>query len=157
MDSIPAKKELNLRLFMYHTPLGPNKNQTTIVQSNAANSFGTVAINDWPCYDGLGNDAKLIARAQGMHLQAGVQQGRWYNSLNLEFEDPKYKKDSSLQVMGTVVESGEWSILGGTGEFTLAEGVIYKRFVEQRSDGNIMELNIRAFYTTLPDHKWSSN
>jgi hypothetical protein len=58
-------------------------------------------------------------------------------------------KGSSLQVMGPVVEEGEWAIVGGTGEFCLAQGIIYKKFLEQQSNGNIIELDIHAFYSAV--------
>ena len=58
-------------------------------------------------------------------------------------------KGSTLQVMGIVVEEAEWAIVGGTGEFAMATGVIQKRFHEQRSDGNIVELTIQGFCLVL--------
>jgi len=51
--------------------------------------------------------------------------------------------------MGIVVERGEWAIVGGTGEFGMATGVIYKRFHQQNDDGNIMELTIKGFCPVL--------
>ena len=54
-------------------------------------------------------------------------------------------KGSTLQVMGVVVEHGEWAIVGGTRELAMATGVIYKRFHEHNQDGNVMELTIQGF------------
>ena len=51
--------------------------------------------------------------------------------------------------MGTSVEQGEYAIVGGTGKFAMARGVIYKKFHEQRSDGNIIQLTIRGFFPML--------
>jgi hypothetical protein len=51
--------------------------------------------------------------------------------------------------MGISVEEGEWAIVGGTGQFTMATGVIYKKFHEQTSDGNIIELTIHGFCPVL--------
>uniref|UniRef100_A0A0A9FGW1 Dirigent protein n=1 Tax=Arundo donax TaxID=35708 RepID=A0A0A9FGW1_ARUDO len=64
------------------------------------------------------------------------------------FEDGSFE-GSTLQVMGPDVERGEWAIIGGTGEFTLAQGVIYKTLHEQRGEGNIMEIDIHAIYTPM--------
>lgn len=44
-----------------------------------------------------------------------------------------------LEVMGISVEHGEYAIVGGTVQFSMARGVIYKKFHEQRSDGNIIK------------------
>ncbi|TVU49925.1 hypothetical protein EJB05_01269, partial [Eragrostis curvula] len=134
--------EINIRgLYLYHTPLGPNANQSTVVNPG---SLGNMAVNNWTVYDGPGSDAKIVARAQGFHIQAG----NWHNSFSLVFENERYK-GSTLQVMGIVVERGEWAIVGGTGEFAMATGVIHKRFHQQRSDGNIMELTIQGFCPVL--------
>lgn len=51
--------------------------------------------------------------------------------------------------MGIVVGTGEWAVVGGTGQFAMANGVISKKFHEQRSDGNIIELTIHAFCPRL--------
>lgn len=58
---------------------------------------------------------------------------------------------STLEVMGIVVETGEWAVVGGTGQFAMATGVISKRLLEQRSaaGGQIIELTIRAFCPVL--------
>ncbi|RLM98367.1 hypothetical protein C2845_PM06G29490 [Panicum miliaceum] len=58
-------------------------------------------------------------------------------------------KGSTLQVMGVVVEHGEWAIVGGTGELAMATGVIYKRLLEHNHDGNVMELTIQGFCPRL--------
>ena len=56
---------------------------------------------------------------------------------------------STLEVMGIVVETGEWAVVGGTGQFAMANGVISKRLHKSTSDGNIIELTIRAFCPQL--------
>jgi hypothetical protein len=52
-------------------------------------------------------------------------------------------------VNGVIVEKGEWAIVGGTGEFKMATGVIYKKLYEQNSDGNIIELTVHGFCPVL--------
>jgi Dirigent-like protein len=54
--------------------------------------------------------------------------------------------------MGIGVEfpsPGEWAIVGGTGQLTLAQGVIYKNKVSSTSDGDIVELVVNAIYTPI--------
>ena len=46
--------------------------------------------------------------------------------------------------MGVPVEGGEWAIVGGTGRFAMATGVIKKRVHERTGEGNIIELTIQA-------------
>jgi hypothetical protein len=61
---------------------------------------------------------------------------------------------SSIQFIGprntTVGSKFEWGILGGTGEFACAQGVISCDII--RIDGTlcVMELNIRALCLTFP-------
>jgi hypothetical protein len=56
--------------------------------------------------------------------------------------------------MGTVVEKGEWAIVGGTGELTLARGVIYKHDSEfVRDEGDCIELDIHCLYTPMERSK----
>jgi hypothetical protein len=129
-------------LYLFHTPLGPKANQALIIDGKGP--IGATAVNNWTVCDGPGPDAKVVARAQGLHIQAG----NWLNSFSLVFENEGFS-GSTLQVMGITVEAGEWAIVGGTGQFAMATGVITKKFHEQRSDGNIIELAIRAFCPLL--------
>ncbi|CAN6213663.1 unnamed protein product [Urochloa humidicola] len=130
-------------LYMYHTPLGPNANQATIIKETGPIG-GETAVNNWEVYDGPGSDAKIVARAQGLHIKAG----NWHNSFSLVFENERFR-GSTLEVMGITVESGEWAVVGGTGAFAMAAGVISKKFYGQKKDGSIIELSIRAFCPRL--------
>ncbi|TVU13638.1 hypothetical protein EJB05_37058, partial [Eragrostis curvula] len=51
--------------------------------------------------------------------------------------------------MGVAVEHGEWAIVGGTGEFAMATGVIYRRVHERTSDENVIELTIQGYCPLL--------
>jgi hypothetical protein len=57
-------------------------------------------------------------------------------------------KDSSLKVLGHFEEPihGEWAILGGTGEFAHAQGVVsFKKILElDNGKTRVRELEIRA-------------
>lgn len=139
--ALVENNEINFRsLYLYHTYVGPKPNQSTIINANSATGLGSTAVNNWTVYDGLGPNATVVARAQGLHIYAG----NWHNSFSLVFEVERFK-GSTLQVMGISVEQGEWAIVGGTGEFTMATGVISKKLHEQRNDGDIIELAIHAF------------
>lgn len=138
-------KELNFsNLFLFHTPIGSSPNQSAITEANATTGLGRTVVHNWLIYDGPGSNATLVARAQGLHTYAG----NWQNSFSIVFEVERFK-GSTLQVMGISVEEGEWSIVGGTGQFAMANGVIYKRFHEQRSDGNTIELTVHGFCPML--------
>jgi hypothetical protein len=51
--------------------------------------------------------------------------------------------------MGISVKDGEWAIVGGTGQFAMVHGVIYKTIHERRSDGNIIELTVQGYCPVL--------
>jgi hypothetical protein len=84
------KNELYFHLYLHHTPLGPNKNQAGIVDPKLPNSFGSMSVNDWTLSDGLGTDAKVIARAQGLHVQTGMSSQKYQNYFSIVFEDTRY-------------------------------------------------------------------
>ncbi|CAN6234280.1 unnamed protein product [Urochloa humidicola] len=134
-------ENLRLQLYLRHDP---NNNQVTVVSPNGSQGFGAIVVNDWTVHEGPSVDSKIIARAQGHHAQSSMAgTGEWYGSFSMVFEDDRYK-GSSLQVMGTSVHDGEWAIVGGTGKFMLAQGVIRKTNLE-RSIG-LIKMDIYTVY-----------
>lgn len=71
-------------LYLHHNCRGPRVNQASLL--NPPPVMGELAANNWTVYDGPGPDAKLAARAQGLHINAG----NWHNSFSLVFEDGRY-------------------------------------------------------------------
>lgn len=143
--AVVENSELNFSsLYLYHTCLGSNATQATVVKPDGATGLGETAVNNWMIYDGPSPDATVVARAQGLHTYAG----NWHNTFSIVFQTERFK-GSTLEVMGISVEDGEWAIVGGTGQFAMATGVISKRFHEQRSEGNIIELTVHGFCPLL--------
>ncbi|KAE8784431.1 hypothetical protein D1007_41983 [Hordeum vulgare] len=132
-------------LYLHHIYSGPCQTQSNIIGADATTGWGSTEVNNWTIYDGVGPCAKLVARAQGLHLYAGS----WHNTFTLRFEIERFKK-STLQVMGASVdEEGEWSIVGGTGELAMARGVITKKLHARTDGGNIIQLTIHGFCRKL--------
>ncbi|XP_044345964.1 uncharacterized protein [Triticum aestivum] len=130
-------------LYLRRFSSGPEKNQLVLIDGYGSTDLGLTAANNWAIYDGTGPDAKLVAHAQG--LQTNVA-GNWYNSFVMVFEIERFK-GSTLEIMGATVEKeGEWAIVGGTGGFAMARGIIQRKVHEKRADGEILELTIDAFY-----------
>lgn len=51
-------------------------------------------------------------------------------------------------------ETSEWAIVGGTGQFTLAQGVVFGKIVSDDGNyGRITELFIHIFYRTIEKPK----
>jgi hypothetical protein len=56
---------------------------------------------------------------------------------------------SKLQVMGTTPETGEWAIVGGTGQLAMAYGTIQHNIVKNNPGiETTRQLDIHAFYST---------
>ncbi|XBI05275.1 hypothetical protein VPH35_133452 [Triticum aestivum] len=140
-------------LYLHHFVYGPSPTQSSIISANSTTGWGSTEVNNWPIYDRVGTDAKLVARAQGLHIYAG----NWHNMLTIVFEIERFVstckcmllhkfKQSTLQIMGTSVEQeGQWSIVGGTGELAMARGVINKKLHHRTNEGDIIELTIHGF------------
>uniref|UniRef100_A0ACD5TF96 Uncharacterized protein n=1 Tax=Avena sativa TaxID=4498 RepID=A0ACD5TF96_AVESA len=155
--------ELKFRnLFMRQLRKGSEVNQREILP-NTAVGMGETAVNNWAIYAGPKQDAKLVGHAKGMHISAHG----WCHSFSIVF-DGEWFTGSTLQAMGVDSEDSdnipsEWSIVGGTGEFQMARGVINRKFYEWTGDGKTQELTIHAFcvssFPSAPkeDGPWGGN
>jgi hypothetical protein len=59
----------------------------------------------------------------------------------------RFKDGSTLQISGTSQINGEWSIVGGTGEFAMAKGIVKRTEISHVEGTRISELKIHVFYT----------
>ncbi|KAM0897148.1 hypothetical protein ACQ4PT_022756 [Festuca glaucescens] len=151
-----TEHELYAHLYLHHTFIGQHKSQQDVLSTELKKDFGSMVVNDWLITDGPSRDTKVVARAKGIHIQAGIDRLSYYVSFNMVFEEGRFK-GSTLQVMGTVVEKGEWAIVGGTGELTLARGTIYKHDSEfVRGEGDCIEIDIHCLYTPMERSKGTS-
>ncbi|XBI77644.1 hypothetical protein VPH35_070710 [Triticum aestivum] len=123
-------KELLLHLYAYqNVQKTPDANQAVIT-----------------VYDGPGHNANLVAHAQGLHLGASMAKENWFICFNMVFVDQRFT-GSSFKVMGDfqgTAHNGEWAIVGGTGEFAYAQGVIAFKKTQQSERNARIELHVRA-------------
>uniref|UniRef100_J3N1U3 Dirigent protein n=1 Tax=Oryza brachyantha TaxID=4533 RepID=J3N1U3_ORYBR len=111
------------------------------------NDFGVTAAAA-TISESLDPNAKVVARAEGFHMQTSYSGTSWYASFNIVFEDDRFK-GSMLQVMGTTPAEGQWAMCSGTGEFALAHGIIKQKVIQSSPGENVKELHIHAFYTPM--------
>ncbi|EAZ20385.1 dirigent protein 2-like [Oryza sativa Japonica Group] len=149
----PQQCEVKLHYYLHQFRAGanhPNRNEE-FVTSGGPSGLGAGLIHDWSLTTGLDPNVNIVGRAQGWHIVASQSSpANWYLSQNIVFQDSKYA-GSTLQVMGIIEGSeekvGEWSIVGGTGEFTNARGNIKYRAIKKEDVEWIRELDIQVFYT----------
>ncbi|CAN6362584.1 unnamed protein product [Urochloa humidicola] len=122
------------RLYLRQIMTGWDANQLDVIEPNAVTGLGKTAVNNWGIYDdGAGSKAKLVAKTHGMHTLAG----KWSNWFTLVFVDERFE-GSTLQLMGANDEDeadNEWAIVGGTGEFAMARGIIQRRLYSVTAGG----------------------
>ncbi|OEL33132.1 hypothetical protein BAE44_0005849 [Dichanthelium oligosanthes] len=119
------QKEHRFHLYMNqraHDTPGANEK---LVVPPAGSMWGTIFIDDFTIRDGPAANANLVARARGMHVADGIADSNWLFCHNIIFTDTRFK-GSSLMMRGDFIneDDGEWAIVGGTGEFAYAHGVV---------------------------------
>ncbi|CAM0905488.1 unnamed protein product [Alopecurus aequalis] len=146
----PCPSEVNLHLYLHQFVAGPNhpnRNEEFVIAPSFPFGFGTTLIHDWIMTRTTDPSDTIVARVQGMHIQAGTTNANsWYMSQNIVFQSGTFA-GSTLQVMGTLTDNsvGQWSIVGGSGQFMLAQGIInYKTDPSSNKDDAIRELNMRV-------------
>ncbi|KAJ1274559.1 hypothetical protein BS78_05G071200 [Paspalum vaginatum] len=128
---------LQITLYMKQTPA---QDQISLAQ-------GTVLIN-WPIKDGTGASANTTGHAKGLTTQENGQDSTWVIMMNLVFDNGSHA-GSSLQVMGQHGASGQWSVMGGTGNLTMARGIIKYNTLYQDADSRTIEMQIYAYCTPM--------
>ncbi|CAL5043157.1 unnamed protein product [Urochloa decumbens] len=132
------------KLYLHHAWREPSQTHLTILRTSGHQRFGETVANNWTVHDGPDPKASaVVARAQGSHMFCSD----WHNSFTLAFE-VDWLKGSTLLVMGTSVQDGQWGIVGGTGYFTMAQGYINKGPAKNIDTGSVIELEIYAIFRT---------
>jgi hypothetical protein len=76
------RNELYFHLYLHHVKEGPNRNQRT--------AFDHAVVTDWVIYDSPDvYNAKLVACALGLHVEANSKQEIWHASFTILFEDER--------------------------------------------------------------------
>ncbi|XBJ06658.1 hypothetical protein VPH35_012291 [Triticum aestivum] len=142
------------------------ESEVVIVTSSKRSVFGLTSVTDWTVIDGQNPaTATIVARTKGMQVQADIAGPGWFNYFSMVFEKNSREYDiavqnyimyngSSFEAMGINFQTGQgqMAIMGGTGEFAVARGVIkYNTPANPPTFQTIKELNIHAFYAKPSD------
>ncbi|CAN6270239.1 unnamed protein product [Urochloa humidicola] len=149
------REELYLVLYAHQVSDGDGKNESPVIDPSLTKLFGLTTAYDWPIYDGLNTSSlKPVARGQGQHIQSDIEGGQCFHTGNIVFEKTSRHPGSTIVFIGNGRGTeGEWAIVGGTGDFTFAQGVIYyktmkiyKKYGNAGKDGYLKRLEIRVLY-----------
>ncbi|KAM0895862.1 hypothetical protein ACQ4PT_023526 [Festuca glaucescens] len=147
MTSQIQQKEHELNLYLRE---GDGNKAKNILGGDDESKFGYMGVVDLAVYDGCGDDAKVVARAQGQQLGVGSPAGTILDCFSLAFTDKRFNK-SSLKVLGEMGDDdGECAIIGGTGEFAYAQGVVTFKKIKTES-GSCMTKKLHVESTSGHD------
>lgn len=134
-------------------------NESIVVAPNLANCFGATNVLDWDIRDGPNINAKVVGRLQGLGMMTGKSNQNWINSSIIVFTDERFV-GSTLNVQGNFgppyilgmpnLEEGQWTVLGGTGQFAYAQGIVTCKRFQVSNAGSVIELHIRVVCLTFP-------
>ena len=144
--------EKTTRLHFYHHETTSGKNPTAVQVAQAASTnksptlFGLVNIMDDPLTEGPELTSKLVGRGQGLYASAGMDELSLLMAWTVVFNSGEYS-GSSLTILGrnpTSHPRREMSIVGGTGIFRLARGVLTFRTYFFNSSAGVAVLEVDA-------------
>ncbi|KAJ1277178.1 hypothetical protein BS78_05G275100 [Paspalum vaginatum] len=145
---IMLQKEHRFQLYMTQkAQVTPDANEKIVV---GPLGWGAIVVDDFIIRDGPDDtNANLVGRARGMHVCNGIDDANWLFCHSIMFTDTSFK-GSSIKMLGDHREEadGEWAVVGGTGEFAYARGVVTANVIEPytpASGQRKWELDIRAF------------
>ncbi|CAM0871422.1 unnamed protein product [Alopecurus aequalis] len=144
-------RELNFHLYMRQpTEEAPEAHENGGVSSGQPKALGA---SGCAIYDGLGSDANLVARAQGVRSLSDVnlQAQASLITVSIEFVDERFKGSTLTMVGNCRTLNGEWAVVGGTGEFGFAQGVAtWEAREELEAGASTRELRIHCVTLTFP-------
>ncbi|PPD94916.1 hypothetical protein GOBAR_DD08064 [Gossypium barbadense] len=148
-------KVTNLYFFLHETLRGKNPTVVMVAQANNTSNdnyssvpFGTLYAIDDPLKIGPGDNSEVIGNALGLGILAGKNSTTVVMYLDFGFTTGKFKGSSiSIFSRNPLIETErELSVVGGRGEFRMAEG--HARLKNYFFDGTtvIIEYNVTVIH-----------
>ncbi|CAL4980189.1 unnamed protein product [Urochloa decumbens] len=142
-----GKKDGNQAILVDSDGLAIRSPRNGIFSHRHSEDMGTMVVHKWEVYDGPGPDANIVARARGLHIDTGG--GVFHNTFSFVFEHGRFK-GSTLQAMGVAPkEDDEYSIVGGTGAFAMANGVVRRVLHKREAKTEIDRITIKGLIPVL--------
>ncbi|XP_018732979.2 dirigent protein 23 [Eucalyptus grandis] len=124
------RKTTRLHFYFHDTLSGRNPTAVRVAKSTMTEKsptlFGVVNMIDDPLTKGPEPESPLVGRAQGFYGSVGLESTALHMNMNLVFTTPEYN-GSTLSILGhnpALETFREMPVVGGTGVFRLASGVV---------------------------------
>ncbi|CAL4993970.1 unnamed protein product [Urochloa decumbens] len=125
--------------------------QTRAQDQRTVGTDSTAIIINWVSKDGQDATSNTIGHAEGLTIYANLAQNFWVTIMDMVFEGGSLA-GSTLKAMGLhggmSSGRGQWYIMGGTGELTMAQGIINYKIIQEASTSRTFEICISSYYTT---------
>ncbi|KAF5202030.1 Dirigent protein [Thalictrum thalictroides] len=134
-DSLALGREKTTRMHFYFHDIVSGKKPTAMKIAQASTTtksptvFGIVMMADDPLTEGPEPTSKPVGRAQGLYGSADQEQFALLFAMSFEFTDGIYN-GSTLSILGrnpALQLIREMPIVGGTGVFKLARGMVFPK------------------------------
>ncbi|CAI9118179.1 OLC1v1019710C1 [Oldenlandia corymbosa var. corymbosa] len=119
-----------IRLFIHDVASGPNPSIVPVARANGTakskTQFGIVNVVDDRLTTGPEDKSREVGYVQGVYVSASKENVSLLVALNFVFTNKEYN-GSTLSVLGRIAEfsdNREFPVLGGSGCFRLAQGIV---------------------------------
>ncbi|XP_027169339.1 dirigent protein 2-like [Coffea eugenioides] len=148
-----AKEKLTeLHFYVHDTVTAKNPSAILVAQANTTSKsptmFGATFVFDDPMTVGPEPSSKVIGRAQGVYSSVSKEDASLIVILNLAFNDGQFK-GSTLSVLGSYPLSQKYKempILGGSGAFRLARGIVTAIAIATNGLNEIIEFHVLVLH-----------
>ncbi|CDP16945.1 unnamed protein product [Coffea canephora] len=148
-----AKEKLTeLHFYVHDTVTGKNPSAILVAQANTTSKsptmFGATFVFDDPMTVGPEPSSKVIGRAHGVYSSVSKKDASLIVILNLAFNDGQFK-GSTLSVLGSYPLSQKYKempILGGSGAFRLARGIVTATAIATNGLNEIIEFHVLVLH-----------
>ncbi|CAI9118180.1 OLC1v1019711C1 [Oldenlandia corymbosa var. corymbosa] len=134
-----------LHFFIHELVTGPNITIVPVAKSNftdkLSSRFGLVYVIDEPLKVGASPDSETIGRVEGLDVSSSKEKLTMLAAFNFVVTKGQHK-GSTLSVLGRLADysdNHEFPILGGSGDFRLAQGfIVFKVYSVDPATGNVI-------------------
>ncbi|KAL6346641.1 hypothetical protein AAG906_000259 [Vitis piasezkii] len=148
------EKTTRLHFYFHDTTLGKNPSARLVAQAPSTNKsptlFGLINMIDDPLTEGPEATSKLVGRGQGLYASSGLDELSFLMAWNLIFKSGDYN-GSCLTILGRNPPTHplrEMSIVGGTGVFRMARGVVTAKtyFFNSSAGVTVVQVDVVAIH-----------